>query len=184
MDITFICLANSYKHGNRCIAGVVVNKQPGSSQYSIVRDNNGNPIWFRPVDRNTDAGAIPNDIAAGIHVLSIVKANDVLPCPDGAQIENHYYSTLNTVSRLSKTPENLKPLIDRRHYYIFNNKGIAVHPDAYSVLDYSILLIKSEEVHFYLKDRTQLGKEPQPRGIITYNGVKYDLPVTDPEFRK
>lgn len=184
MDITFICLANSYKHNNRCIAGIIVSKRPGSSQYSIVRDNDGNPKWFRPVDRNTDAGAIPNDVASDIHILSIVKAHDVIPCPDGAQTENHYYSRLNTISRISRKPENLNCLIDARHHLIFNNRGVAVHPDAYTNLNYSVLLIKSTDVHFYLRDRSQFGKEAQPRGVITHNGVEYDLPVTDPEFRK
>lgn len=184
MDITFICLANSYKHNNRCIAGIIVSKRPGSSQYSIVRDNDGNPKWFRPIDRNTDAGAIPNDIASNIQILSIVKAHNVIPCPDGAQTENHYYSSLNPISRLSRKTENLNCFIDTRHHFIFNNRGVAVHPDVYTHLDYSVLLIKSTNVHFYLKDRSQFGKEAQPRGRITHNGVEYDLPVTDPEFRK
>lgn len=42
-----LCLANSYKHGGRCIAGIEVTLD--NKGYSIVRDVNGVPKWVRPV---------------------------------------------------------------------------------------------------------------------------------------
>lgn len=39
MDVTFICLANSYKHGNRCIAGVEIDHCPESHTCSVKRVN-------------------------------------------------------------------------------------------------------------------------------------------------
>lgn len=184
MEKTFICLANSYKHGNRCIAGIEIELYPQRKSYSVKRDRNGNPIWFRPINRIAEAGAIPNSEAQSIVVLDIVKASQVEPCPDGAQTENYYYGHLEIISRVSRQSQNLDDLIDRTHTVLFGNRGTAVPPDNFVNLDYSILLIRSSQVEFYLRDRTELNREPQPRGKVTYNDTEYDLPVTDPLFRQ
>lgn len=184
MDKTFICLANSYKHGNRCIAGVEIELYPQQNSYVVKRDANGNPIWFRPIHRTVKAGAIPNAEAHSISVLDIVKAHQVEPCPDGAQKENYFYSRLEKLSRVSRKAQILDGLIDNTHNLLFGNRGAAVPPDRFDNLDYSVLLIKSSQVEFYMKDRTEWNKEPQPRGKVTYNGTEYDLPVTDPIFRQ
>lgn len=184
MDKTFICLANSYKHGNRCIAGVEIELYPQRSSYSVKRDSNGNPLWFRPIHRWAEAGAVPNAEAQDISVMDIVKAYQVDPCPEGAQKENYYYSRLEKVSRMSNKTQNLDRLADRTHSVLFGNRGAAVHPDRYEYLDYSVLLIKCSTVEFYQKDRSEWNKEPQPRGRIMHNGTEYDLPVTDPVFRQ
>ena len=184
MDKTFICLANSYKHGNRCIAGVEIELYPQRNSYVVKRDANGNPIWFRPIHRRAEAGAIPNSEAQGISVLDIVKATQVEPCPDGAQKENFFYSRLERVNRVTKDSQNLDGFVDNSHHSLFGNRGAAVPPDRFVNLDYSVLLIKCTQVEFYMKDRTQWEEKPQPRGKLTYNGTVYDLPVTDPIFRQ
>lgn len=184
MDKTFICLANSYKHGNRCLAGIEIDLYPQRNSYSVKRDANGNPIWFRPVHRTAEAGAIPNSEAQSIVVLDIVKACLVEPCPDGAQTENYYYSRLEKLSRVSRNTKNLDGFIDNSHSVLFGNRGAAVPPDRFVNLDYSVLLIKSSQVEFYMKDRAEWNKEPQPRGKVMHNGTEYDLPVTDPIFRQ
>lgn len=184
MDKIFICLANSYKHGNRCIAGIEIDLYPQQNTYSVKRDANGNPIWFRPIHRTAEAGAIPNTEALGISVLDIVKAQQVQPCPDGAQKENYYYSRLEKLSRVTKNNQNLDGFVDMTHNLIFGNRGAAVPPDGFCNLDYSVLLIKCSQVEFYMKDRSQWEEKPQPRGKLTYNGTEYDLPVTDPIFRQ
>jgi len=184
MDKTFICLANSYKRGNRCIAGVEIELCPQQNSYVVKRDANGNPIWFRPIHRGTEAGAVPNSEAQGISVLDIVTATQVEPCPDGAQKENFFYSRLVRVNRVTKDSQNLDGFVNNTHHSLFGNRGAAVPPDRYMNLDYSVLLIKCTQVEFYMKDRTQWEEKPQPRGKLTYNGIEYDLPVTDPIFRQ
>ena len=47
MDKFFVCLANSYKHGGRCIAGVEVEWR--EDRWRIVRDERQMPRWVRPV---------------------------------------------------------------------------------------------------------------------------------------
>ncbi len=184
MDKTFICLGNSYKHGNRCIAGVEIELHPEQKTYSVIRDENGNPIWIRPINRYTEAGAIPNIEAAGISICDIVKACDVEHHPEGAQKENYYYSRLLRVSKMTNSTNNLDCLVDGYHRYLFGNRGVAVHPDNYVNLDYSLMMVKCTSIEFYMKNRSQWEKDPQPRGKLTVNGNEYDLPVTDPVFRK
>ena len=184
MDKTFICLANSYKHGNRCIAGVEIELYPQRNSYSVKRDANGNPIWFRPINRLAEAGAIPNSEAQGISVLDIVKATQVEPCPDGAQKENFFYGRLERINRVTKDRLNLDGFVDNAHHSLFGNRGAAVPPDRFVNLDYSVFLIKCSTIEFYQKDRSEWNKEPQPRGKVMYNGTEYDLPVTDPAFRQ
>lgn len=184
MDKTFICLANSYKHGNRCIAGVEIVFHPENNTYVVKRDERGNPVWFRPINRFAKAGAIPNSEAQTISILDIVEARQVAHHPEGAQKENYYYDSLVIVSKIACSANDLDGFVDRTHRNLFGNKGVAVHPDDYGNLDYSVLMIKSSEIEFYMKDRTQWEKDPQPRGKIQFNGSEYDLPVTDPIFRQ
>ena len=184
MDKTFICLANSYKHGNRCIVGVEIEFYPDSNTFVVKRDAFGNPVWFRPINRTTESGAIPNDEALSVSILDVVKAHEVEPHPEGAQQENHYYQSLTKLSSIANNVEELDKFVDRAHRTLFGNKGCAVHPDKYKELNYSAIFIKSSEVMFYLKDRTQYDKEPQPRCKLNFKGNEYDLPVTDPVFRQ
>lgn len=182
MDVTFICLANSYKHGNRCIAGVEIDHCPESHTCSVKRVN-GLPKYFRPVHRTAEGGAIPNDEALGIKILDIVRASDVVPCPDGAQIENGYYTSLTKVSHIKMSASNLDALCDNVHQTIFGNRGAAVHPDTINSVGYSVALIKITKAKFYLKDRTEYGRVPQPKVKFNFKGAELDLPITDPEFR-
>ena len=181
---TFICLANSYKHSNRCIVGVKVVFNPELNTYDVVRDSNDNPVWFRPINRQTEAGAIPNIEAHKISILDIVTADDVEHHPEGAQKENYYYNSLTKNGNIPFSVKELDKFVDKSHYTLFGNRGVAVHPDKYDDLGYSALLIKCTDVEFYLKDRTQMDRIPQPRAKFKYNNTEYDLPITDPIFRQ
>ena len=181
---TFICLANSYKHTNRCIVGVKVIYHNESNTFDVIRDSNGNPVWFRPINRSTEAGAVPNDEALKISILDVVKAHDAEPHPEGAQKENSYYSSFATVGSIPFSVKDLDIFLDKTHSSLFGNRGVAVHPDKYGELDYSALFIKCTEVEFYLKDRTNIERIPQPRAKFKFKGIDYDLPITDPIFRQ
>ena len=56
MDKHFICLANSYKRGGRCIAGIEVSID--NDQWAVRCHSDGSPRWIRPIDRNTEYGEI------------------------------------------------------------------------------------------------------------------------------
>lgn len=176
----FLCLANSYKHDNRCLAGVLV-KHTYNGGYEIIQDDWGHPIWFRPINRWTDAGAIPNDEAEGINLFDVIEVTDSEPCPDGAQQENHYYSSLSYNGHVEMDNALLNLLSRTNRKVLFGNAYNAVSHDYYERLEYSILMIHASNVRCYLKKREN--KQPQPRMEFTFNGNEYDFPITDPKFR-
>ena len=93
MDKFFICLANSYKHGGRCIAGVEILWDGQRSK--VIRDDSGAAKWIRPICRDTNTGEIPNHIAMMINLLDVVRLEGVEPCPANAQQENVFYQKVS-----------------------------------------------------------------------------------------
>jgi len=179
MGKLFVCLANSYKHDHRCLAGVLVKRS--SNGFDLIQDNWGHPIWFRPINRWTDAGAIPNDEAVGINLFDVIEVEEPKPCPDGAQQENYYYSSLSRIGYMNPDIALLKLIAKTNRKVLFGNAYSAISHDYYMRLEYSILMIHATDVHCYLK--TRIDKQPQPRMTFTFNGNEYDFPITDPDFR-
>jgi len=179
MNTYFLCLANSYKHDNRCLAGVEV--QRNTSGFALIKDDWGHPIWFRPISKQLDTGAIPNEEALSIALFDVVEATDISRCPDGAQVENHYYKTLSVVDHMEPTTSVLDELSKTNRRVLFGNTFSSISHEQYESLDYSILMIKATHVRCYLKERTD--KQPQPRIKFEYRNIQYDFPVTDPDFR-
>lgn len=177
MDKLFVCLAVSYKYGGRCIGGVELVKNANGT-YSIVK-NNGTPMWVRPVTRGTEHGEIPNHLSQRCNVFDIVRLSNVQSCGDCAQSENYYFNNIEKVGRLEKNSKVLDQLCDSRHNLLFGNRGKAVHPESFAELGYSLMLIKAEDVHFFMEKRYNSNHE-RLRVKFSYAGNNYDLPVTDP----
>ena len=72
MDKYFICLANSYKRGGRCIAGVEISYNT-LDEWSVVRNADGTPRWIRPTAANTMFGEIP--IVDAAKIMGITRQN-------------------------------------------------------------------------------------------------------------
>lgn len=190
MDKYFICLANSYKHKGRCIGGIELIMENGVPK-RIAHGKFGKrilPVWVRPICHDTDA--IPNNEALLVSPLDIIKLVEVTECPTNAQYENCYYSAMEVVGRYDDGSK-LQDLLSRisnfyNKYWLFGNKGKAVHPDKYAELDHSLILIKPTNARFKL--------EPRPGSDVLRLRVEfqlqdfkneittYDLPVTDPVF--
>ena len=178
MDELFVCLANSYKHGGRCIAGIEVAET--SEGYRVITDH-GRPKWIRPVCRHTDAGAIPNEIAARLDLLAIVRMTNVEACPQGAQSENAYFDELIPVGASFDARNIEEHLSDNSRQELFYNYGKAVVPDVYNRLgDHSILLIEATDAEIY--GDTTYTEYPRYRVRFLYCGHQYDLPITDPWY--
>lgn len=180
MDKYFVCMAVSYKYGGRCIGGVEVTTDPKESFYMIVREN-GTPKWVRPVTRGTEHGEIPMHLSSTCKVMDIVKLTGVVACPDCAQSENYYFEGIEKVGHLNTNIKTLNMLCDTRHNLLFGNRGKAVHPDSYKTMGYSLMLIKATDVNFFMENRYGTDYK-RLRVNFMYNGVEYDLPVTDPDF--
>lgn len=175
MDKFILCLANSYKHGGRCIAGIEVSLQEG--KLSIKKSSFGIPIWIRPVS-HSEAGEVPLSDAIGIKVLSVVKIVNASYAGSGSHSEDYYYTKLLLLDTLNPSDEFLKKYTDTWHNCIFGNRGRALTPDAFQNGDYSLMLIRTEGSEIYLDTRFT----PKPRIKFNHNGSEYDFPITDPEY--
>ena len=178
MDKYFICLANSYKHGGRCIAGIEV--IPGlDGQLTIVRHNNGRPRWIRPVSM-ADNGEIPVSLAQSVKLLSLVKLIDVVPCPDKAHTEDVHCSRIECCPNGSEYKDDfMSQLVDPVHQSVFYFRGKAIPATMINRLDYSLMLIRPEKASAYIDEDREKSKY---RMKFTYYGSNYDFPITDPCF--
>ena len=178
MDKYFICLANSYKRGGRCIAGVEV-VSDGDGKWKLVRNDDGNPCWIRPIAQTT-YGEIPNYVAEDIQMLSVVRLSNVVPCPQGVHTENVYYSRIEQFEYdISQLPSSTDQFIDRKHQSIFHNRGRAVSAEMLRSINYSLMLIHPDKAGAYRDENREKSKN---RMKFTYYGVEYDFPITDSAF--
>lgn len=178
MKTYFVCLANSKKYGERCIAGIEVTKNE-TTGYSIVRKDN-KPKWIRPVTGQTH-GQVPAELVKHIRLFDVVEIETVSDLPNGYQSENisFYASTLKVVSKLDMVLSNLEALADHDQKYLFGQKGKAIEMEDIEDIHTSLTLIKAEKVV------VQARKEQDKvhfRMNFHYKSVEYDLPITDVNF--
>ena len=178
MDKYFICLANSYKHGGRCIAGIEVVPMP-DGQLTIMRHDDGRPRWIRPVSM-AENGEIPNQLAQDVKLLSLVKLTDVMPCPNKAHTEDVHCSRMECCPyNYESNDDFLSQLIDPVHQAVFYFRGKAIPATMINRLDYSLMLICPEKACAYIDEEREKSKY---RIKFTYYGSNYDFPITDPYF--
>lgn len=177
MDKLILCLANSYKHGGRCIAGIEVQEHDG--KYCLVRNTDGTPHWIRPISI-TAAGEILNSVADGIVPFDVLKITNVVPSPTHSHSENVLFSNIENRGKLFRPiPELLDKLIDNHHQEIFYSHDKAVPPETFLQGNYSLMLIKTERANIYNDIRYERSRF---RIKFNYHLVEYDLPITDPIY--
>jgi hypothetical protein len=162
MAIKIICLANSKKFNERCVAGIEVGES--SAGYKIIFSNS-KPKWLRPVSK-TEHGEFPAMIAQNIALLDVVEFNLVAHCPSGYQTENVYFAenSVKKVSSVKLASTNLDKLTCNTNT-LFGNKGKA------------LVFIKVHRYNVFIKPENN-----QLRMNFDHNSVEYDLPVTDIKF--
>lgn len=179
MKTHFICLANSKKYAERCIAGVEIQIKP-NREYDLVKKGL-RPHWIRPVTGN-EFGQIPAELVSKIGLLDIVEIDIESETPWGYQTENVYFSekSLRVLGKVELAAENLDGLVDESEPVIFLNTGKAIPAEKIDGLDRSLVMIRPENVTIDWKARTLIN--PQLRARFTYKNTDYDLPVTDVGF--
>ncbi len=175
MTKKMICLANSKKFNERCVAGIEVDDASGS--YKIL-STGSNPTWLRPVS-NSEHGEFPTNIAQNISLLDVIEFDLLAPCPSGYQTENVYFAegSVKKVASILLSEKNLDKLTTDTDILLFGNRGKAVHEDVVNSLDHSLIFIKVNEYNVFIKPVNN-----QLRMNFTYNSVEYDLPITDIKF--
>ncbi|MBO4315997.1 MAG: hypothetical protein J5867_08575 [Prevotella sp.] len=178
MDKYFICLANSYKRGGRCIAGIEIAKK-ANGKWKMIRNQEGAPQWIRPI-ANTPYGEIPIHVANDIKLLSVIKLVDVQPCPHNAHTEDTLFSHIECCHfDFPNDIDVLNRILDPIHQAIFHNRGRAISTQMITGLNYSLMLIHPENIQTYIDETREKSKY---RMSFTYFGTNYDFPITDPLF--
>ena len=171
MNTQIVCLANSYKEGGRCIAGVKL-------------DDNGCPEkpvkWIRPVCTTTD-GEIPVQLVQNINPLDIIQFEKTADAPNLFQTENVLFDekSLQIAGKFPK--DRLDEVCDQRQFLIFGSKTKAVEQNEAKKLNHSLTMLHTDYFKVYghqYEDRAR----PQIRLRFSFDIFSYDFPVTDPVF--
>ena len=92
----FICLANSYKYGGRCIAGVEIRLSADEKSFRVVTED-GEPKWIRPVQRGAEHEEIAEETARNIRILDVIELETTDFCGTDCQCENVYFSRMRII---------------------------------------------------------------------------------------
>ena len=109
MNKLILCLANSYKHGGRCIAGIEL--ELDGKKLKIVRSSYGIPVWIRPISHSS-AGEVPMCDASKIAILSLVMVHNVSYAGSCSHSEDYYYESLKMIKTINPSDTFLKHYID------------------------------------------------------------------------
>ena len=170
-----LCLANSVKQGGRCLAGI----QLDNNNHPVIQNNR--PVWIRPIVKS-EHGQLPGFLCSKISPLNVIEIDQASINGTGYQSENTTFkeNSLKVVGSVNQSV--LDNLCDNDSLRIvFGNRGKAVPEEKIQRMNHSLMLVKTsifqitEKKHKY-RDFNQI------RLTFRYNGILYDLPITDPLF--
>lgn len=176
MITRFICLANSFKEGGKCLAGIELD----TNNIPVLLA--GRPKWIRPVCE-TEHGEIPNEITESFQNLDIIEINIIELIPERHQSENVIFDegSLRVVGNFGR--DGLAMLCDNPNV-IFGNRGKAVSLENIRSFNHSLILLNLTHFEVTKKIYEDRPDKPQLRLQFTYHGNSYDFPITDPNFLK
>ncbi len=162
-----VCLANSYKEGGRCIAGIDLDTSE----------------WVRPVS-NQAGGTLPADDVSSISILDVVEVSLGGDAPDeGCQPENRLIC--GNWKKIGKMEP--KDLLDycEDDRVILHNSEKSIPIEDFRTLPRerwkSLQLVRQTNATFKYTDWLE-GRKYKAR--LWLSGVKsLDLPITDPNIR-
>lgn len=171
-----VCLANSFKEGGRCLAGIEIHVD----NTPVIE--NDRPKWIRPVCA-TEQEEVPTHVVAHMNLLDIIEFDQTEAVGQGHQSENIRFreDSLSVIGNLKK--QALANMTDNDCFNrVFGNKGKAVSEEAIEHLNHSLMLISISDFEIDEKVYDDNPDHPQIRFAFRYRGNLYDLPVTDPVF--
>jgi len=180
----FICLANSFKYGGRCLAGVEIGLSEDEEHFYVIYGKDGEPKWIRPMQRGAEHEAVAEETAKNIRLMDVIEIEIQAVCPDGGcQCENVYFNSLQIIRRLLVTDNILQALCSKRDY-IIHNSAKWLSESEYRAACGSLMLVRPENPQIYKDYKiTEDGKTvPKYKARFLYKDHEYDLPVTDPQY--
>lgn len=176
----FICLANSKKYGERCVAGVEITQKENGKFRLLLEEQK--PKWVRPVTRS-EHGSIPEDWVKEMQLMDVYEVQAYQPCPEGYQKENFFFAanSFKKILRIEKRKAVLEKIMETASPCLFYNRGKAISHEKIKEVDCSLVLIKAEQAEVYGK-KHRVWQLPQMRIKFLYHQDQYDLPITDIAF--
>jgi len=175
----FLCLANSHKYNERCIAGVELARKDKDT-FSL-RKFDGKVRWLRPVSKK-EHGEISSDSTNQMKILDIYEVEILEDCPNGFQSENVFINenSFKFIKSVAPDEKKLDKLIDDQLEFVFINNEKAVYKDSIDEVHNSLIFIKPETFRF-IRVSNQYVKN-QLRVEFSFKDFVYNLPVTDVSF--
>jgi hypothetical protein len=177
---TILCLANSWKHGGRCVAGKVVTPQGFGEWVRPIGTGSGGAVSYD--DRHYDGGADPALLDV-IKIQMSAKAAHAYQ-PENHQIDDSWYWKLQekaAPSILSKAIDPIQPNL----WGLSSSSGSGVNDrvleqDAPN-FGYSLRLISVSDLSIRIaNENPSFTNKKTVRGYFTYSKQRYALGVTDP----
>ena len=171
-----ICLANSKKYGERCIAGIEITPKPAGG-WQIVKEH-GKPKWLRPVSSFSNHGEVKESEVENIDLLDIVEFEMTSQVGRGYQHENVLFQkkSLQKISLIGQTAKNLNVLTDVACSCLFGDTSRRILVRDIDKVKNSLVFLKVDAIQIYYPI---VYKTMTPRAKITFKNATYDLPVTD-----
>ena len=173
--VEMLCLANSIKHEQRCLAGVRL-------------DTGG---WIRPVS-SWDGGALFEDQYTTKCGTTVEPLDSVMMCFE--EYAPLYHQPENWLIAKDESWELLSSELDTRQQLALNialqreGKIFSTERNSRSKVDLkdslstrSLTLIRPQDPQFYIES-SETGSD-QPRVEFDFDGHQYDFPITDPDWR-
>lgn len=179
MKKLFICLANSAKYSERCIAGIEVTKRPNDT-FSVVKKNDKQLQWLRPVT-SAQYGQVPKELVQNIQLLDICEVETIANCPKGYQSENITFipNSLKVYSKLTAKEKNLQHFIEP-YDTLFGNNQRSIDMENIQNIQHSLQFVKAENPIIYPADSNRILSKLRVK--FKFNHQHFDLPITDIKF--
>jgi hypothetical protein len=177
MKTYFVCLANSKKYGERCIAGIELLKNESGDFTPLLIDSR--PKWVRPVSGDIN-GQVPSELVKGIALFDIVEIEILERKPLRYQSENTSFepNSIKVVGKYDKL-DFFETLLVEHPMCIFGNRGKALDEQSMQHIHRSLILVKVSQAIVHVKfERFKYHFRLQ----FLHNNVKYDLPITDVDY--
>ena len=171
MFTQIVCLANSYKEGGRCIAGIKLDER-GLPEKPI--------NWIRPVSLATE-GEIPTQLVQDIRPLDIIQFEKTAEAPKMFQTENVLFDEKSLQITGNFPQDRLDTLCDQRQFLIFGSKNKSVEQNEAKNLNHSLTMLYTNHFKIY-EHQYEDTRRPQVRLRFSFDIYAYDFPVTDPVF--